>query len=157
MHSQEARGSCYENTGHIAPGLRQPEKSENRVVKHLNRPRWLTCRSQDPLLHVTPAVKPLLFEYFVIPNGMKRKETVLYSNIKWTLFIWPHWNSLHNRRLMSQARRTRHFARSAKRAWSARGGEEKKLRVRQVAHKAHVMQANTAMDSNQSQFLSLII
>ena len=28
-------------------------------------------------------------------------------------------SSLHNRRLMSQARRTRHFARSAKRVWSA--------------------------------------
>ena len=32
--------------------------------------------------------------------------------------------SLHNRRLMSQARRTRHFEQSAKRVQSARGGEK---------------------------------
>ena len=35
------------------------------------------------------------------------------------------YSSLHNRRFMSQARRTRHFERSAKRARSARRGEEK--------------------------------
>ena len=38
--------------------------------------------------------------------------------------------SLHNGRFMSQARRTRHFARSGKRVWSARRGEEKKWGVR---------------------------
>ena len=35
------------------------------------------------------------------------------------------YSSLHNRRFMSQARRTRHFERSAKRTQSARRGEEK--------------------------------
>ena len=35
------------------------------------------------------------------------------------------YSSLHNRRFMSQARRTRHFERSAKRAQSARRREEK--------------------------------
>ena len=35
------------------------------------------------------------------------------------------YNSLHNRRFMSQARRTRHIERSAKRAQYARRGEEK--------------------------------
>ena len=62
--------------------------------------------------------------------SLKRKETVLYRNIKWTTFIWLQWNSLHKERFMSQARRTRHFARSAKRAWSARReGRKKKWRV----------------------------
>ena len=40
-----------------------------------------------------------------------------------------HWNSLHKERFMSQARRTPHFARSAKRAWSAGRRRRKKRRV----------------------------
>ena len=45
--------------------------------------------------------------------------------------------SLHDRRFMSQAGRTRYFARSAR-----RGGERLKYRVRPaLAHKAPVMQA----------------
>ena len=76
--------------------------------------------------------------------SLKRKETVLYRNIKWTTFIWLHWNSLHKERFMSQARRTRHFAQSAKRAWSARRrGRKKMTRSRHLARKAPVMQANT--------------
>ena len=63
------------------------------------------------------------------------------------------WNrsSLHNRRFMSQARPTRHFARSVKRVRSARRGEEnawhsfrawrKMPRSPRLAHKGPVMQA----------------
>ena len=38
-------------------------------------------------------------------------------------------HGLHKRRFMSQARRTQHFARSARRAWIVRRGEEKKIKL----------------------------
>ena len=87
--------------------------------------RWLSSRSQDPLLHVTPAVKHVLFSHmphlkwygvlFLFIEKKRNRSVSLY-----------HWNSLHKERFMSQARRTRHFARSAKRAWSVglRGREK---------------------------------
>ena len=137
MHSQVAGGSCYENTGHIAPGLRQ---TENRcIVKRRPKMTQLSFPGSSPpcyTIRETSFVYMFCFRTCHIQNGMgsfffslKRKETVIYSSIKWTTLIWLHWNSLHKERFMNQARRTPHFARSAKRAWSARGGEEKKRRV----------------------------
>ena len=38
-----------------------------------------------------------------------------FSSYKWPYWRLPLWRSLHNRRFMSQARRKRHFARSARR------------------------------------------
>ena len=60
------------------------------------------------------------------------KTTLRYGLLGFTLSMFLYiliiiflYSSLHNRRFMSQARRTRHFERSAKRAQSARRGEEK--------------------------------
>ena len=94
--------------------------------------------SQDPLLHVTPAVKPLLFACFVIQDGMKEKKpfSIVISNEQHSFD--------HN-------------------GIACITGAQNELEAREEGRRKNdpfaclVMQANTAMDWNQSQFLPLII
>ena len=108
--------------------------------------------SQDPLLHVTPAVKPLLFACFVIQDGMKEKKpySIVISNEQHS---FDH-NGIACITGASRAKRgERDILREAQNEREAR--EEGRRKNDPFA--CLVMQANTGMDWNQSQFLPLII
>ena len=69
-------------------------------------------------------------EFIPFPCKSFRNEFILVFNpneilVFYEISFWFHVHSLHDRRFMSQAGRTRYFARSAIRARSARRGEEK--------------------------------
>ena len=69
MHSQVARGSCYENTGHIALDLRQPE---NRcIVKRRPKITQLSFPGSSPSCYTS---RETFFVYTFCPFSFHWKE-----------------------------------------------------------------------------------
>ena len=76
----------------------------------------MPCRANAPRSNPTRAILITTLRY-----GLLGFTLSMFLDILIIIFLY---SSLHNRRFMSQARRTRHFERSAKRVQSARRREE---------------------------------